>query len=320
MTDAPRTDTTGSALPAGTVDAHHHIWRRADLPWLDGPVVPRIFGPYEPIQRDYLIDEYRADAEPVGVDRSVYIQTNWPVERSFDEVVWVQDVADSSGWPHAIVGSADMFAPDCAGVFARLADRAPLLRGMRVQLHWHEVELYRFALAPDRMHDPVFRRNLALLPDYGWLFELQVFGQQMADAARLVAEHPDVTFVLVHAGMLESDDAGVVARWRAGLARLAEHQNVFVKLSGLGTFVRAVDVGVIAPIVGECLDVFGPHRCVWGSNFPVEKLWTQYAPLADAYARVFSSYDDDTRTAVFRTTAERLYRLGTESTPTTKDQ
>jgi predicted TIM-barrel fold metal-dependent hydrolase len=43
------------------IDAHHHIWRRRDLPWLDGPMQPRIFGPYEAIRRDYLIDEYLAD-------------------------------------------------------------------------------------------------------------------------------------------------------------------------------------------------------------------------------------------------------------------
>ena len=59
------------------VDAHHHIWRQADLPWLQGPMVPRIFGPYEPIRRDYPIEEFLADIAGSGVEKSVYVQTNW---------------------------------------------------------------------------------------------------------------------------------------------------------------------------------------------------------------------------------------------------
>ena len=59
------------------IDAHHHIWRQADLPWLDGPMQPRIFGPYEPIRRDYPISEYLADIAGSDVVRSVYVQANW---------------------------------------------------------------------------------------------------------------------------------------------------------------------------------------------------------------------------------------------------
>ena len=64
------------------IDAHHHIWRRRDLPWLMGPMRPRIFGPYEPIRRDYLVEDYLADATPCGVTHSVYVQANWPMAAS----------------------------------------------------------------------------------------------------------------------------------------------------------------------------------------------------------------------------------------------
>ena len=63
------------------VDTHHHIWRQADLPWLSGPMQPRIFGPYEPIRRDYPIQEYLGDLAGSGVTRSVYVQTNWANDR-----------------------------------------------------------------------------------------------------------------------------------------------------------------------------------------------------------------------------------------------
>ena len=68
-------------MPTPIIDAHHHIWRQADLPWLVGPMLPRIFGPYEPIRRDYPIAEYLADIAGTGVVKSVYVQANWAPAR-----------------------------------------------------------------------------------------------------------------------------------------------------------------------------------------------------------------------------------------------
>jgi predicted TIM-barrel fold metal-dependent hydrolase len=93
------------------------------------------------------------------------------------------------------------------------------------------------------------------------------------------------------------------------MAALADHDNVVVKLTGLGTFVRQVDSGLIEMITERCLELFGPDRCMWGSNFPVEKLWTGYGELLDAYRSCLSSYSDDTQAAVFGGTAARVYGL-----------
>ena len=68
------------------IDSHFHIWRQQDLPWLVGPMVPRIFGPYEPIRRDYPIEEFLDDQKDSGVDKAVYVQTNWAKDRFEDEV------------------------------------------------------------------------------------------------------------------------------------------------------------------------------------------------------------------------------------------
>jgi len=291
------------------VDAHHHIWRVQDLPWLSGPMVPRIFGPYEPLRRDYLAEEYIADATRAGIAQSVYVQANWPLERSIDEVRWVQSVHDATGWPHAIVGSADLFRDDAGEVFAAQAAASPLVRGTRLQLHWHEDERLRFASAPDRMHDPVLRRNVGRLAERGWLFELQVFPGQMADAAQLVAAFPDTTFVLVHTGMLESTADRHVAPWREGLERLAEHPNVVTKLTGQGTFVHRVDPELIALVADTALELFGADRCLWGTNFPVESLWTDLGTLVAAWQDALAGRPEPVRRAVLAGTARRVYGL-----------
>jgi predicted TIM-barrel fold metal-dependent hydrolase len=290
------------------VDGHHHIWRRDDLPWLSGPMQPRIFGPYEPIRRDYPIGEYRDDLAGSGVVRSVYVQTNWPNSRFEDETAWVQQTANANGWPHAIVAYADFSVDDVRPQLDRLA-RYPLVRGARMQLHWHENQLYRFAARPDLCTDPVIRRNIGRLADYGWSFDLQVFAPQMTDAANLAEACPDVTFVLQHAGMLEDLSPQGRAAWRAGMARLAACPNVVSKLSGLGTFIHRNDPAHIAEIVTDTVAIFGAGRCLFGSNFPIEKLWTSYRDLVGVFRSAAERLRPDQREAIFNTTAARVYRL-----------
>ena len=290
------------------IDAHHHIWRRTDLPWLSGPMRPRIFGPHEAIRRDYLVDEFLEDIASTGVTRSVYVQANWAPERFEDEVAWVEQVADESGWPHAIVGYADLLAEDVRPQLDRLA-RHPRIRGVRMQLHWHENEMYRFAPRPDLALDPVLQRNVARLAEFELVFDLQVFARQMAGAAELAAKCPEVTFVLQHAGMPEDLSPEGRAEWRAGMGVLAAQPNVFSKLSAFGTFIHRNDLDHIAQILRETVEVFGADRCLFGSNFPIEKLWTGYSTLLDAFLAASAPLDDAARAAIFEGTAMRVYRL-----------
>lgn len=290
------------------VDAHHHVWLRDRVPWLNGPMQPRIFGPYEAIRRDYTIEEFRADAAPSGVVASVYVQVNVAPGAEVDEVAWVESLARETGLPSAIVAFADLAQPDLDVLLDRhLA--AGLVRGIRQQLHWHANPLYRFAPRPDLMNDPAWRRGLARVAARGLLFELQVFESQFADCAALARALPEVTLVLMHAGMPEDLSDEGFARWRGGLGMLAAAPNVHVKLSGLGTFVHRVDPGLIARVCRETLDAFGPQRCLFGSNFPIEKLWTGYGELVDAWRDAVSALDPAAQRAIFHDNAARLYRL-----------
>ena len=290
------------------VDAHHHIWRQRDLPWLLGPMQPRIFGPYEPIRRDYTIEEYFGDIEGSGIAQSVYVQANWAPAQAVDEVAWVQAEADRTGFPHAIIGYADLRDPDVAGVL-KAQSRYPLLRGIRMQLHWHQNEQYRFADGPAVMNDPALRRNVALLADRGLVFELQIFTAQMEDGAGFAAAVPDVPMVLAHCGMPEDLTPEGWSAWREGMERLAAVPSVSVKLSGLGTFIHRLDRAHIERTVRETVALFGPERCLWGSNFPIEKLWADYASLVGTYRQVLTHLSEAEQAQIFEGTAQRLYRL-----------
>ena len=295
--------------PIATIDAHHHIWRLNDLPWLSGPQVPRIFGPYQPICRDYPIEEYRDDLAGCDIVKSIYIQTNWLAGQSLDEARWVQSVADRTGWPHGNVAHADLADPDAGTLIKQLAE-LPATRGIRQQLHWHANPQYRFAPRPDVMNDPAWRRGLALLAEHRLLFEIQIFASQMADGARLAKSFPETIFVLEHAGMLEDMSPQGLALWREGMERLAECPNVNVKLSGLGTFVHACREELMKFIVTETVTRFGADRCLFGSNFPIEKLWTDYGTLYRTFRRAIADLSDREQAAILHDTAARLYRLG----------
>jgi predicted TIM-barrel fold metal-dependent hydrolase len=290
------------------IDSHFHIWRQADLPWLSGPMQPRIFGPYEAIRRDYPMTEYLADLAGCGVEKAVYVQANWPVDRAVEEAAWIETMALETGWPQGLVAYADMTVADARPALDRLT-RFPRLRGIRQQLHWHENALYRFTSRPDLCADPALRRNVARLADYGLVFDLQVFAGQMAGAADLAASCPRVTFVLQHAGMLEDLSSAGRAAWRAGMALLAAQPNVVAKLSGFGTFIHRNDADHIGWLIGETVALLGADRCLWGSNFPIEKLWTSYAALLDAHRRGAGGLSATDQDAIFFNTARRVYRL-----------
>lgn len=290
------------------VDGHFHIWQQRDLPWLAGAVQPRIFGSYEPIRRDYPMEEYLRDASVAPIAKSVYVQANWAPQRFEEEVAWVQGVADRLGTPHGIVGFADFNATDVRPQLDRLLEY-PLLRGVRMQLHWHERPEFRFASGRDSVQGANLQRNIARLEGYGLPFELQVFPGQMPDAVQLVRLAPKIPFILTHAGMLVDRSADVLESWRQGLRALAAEPNVYCKLSGLGTFVHRVDEPLIEFIVNECVACFGANRCLFGSNFPVEKLWTDFHSLTQAYVLATNRLEAAACDELFSGTATRLYRL-----------
>jgi predicted TIM-barrel fold metal-dependent hydrolase len=290
------------------IDAHHHVWRLADIPWLHGPPVPRIFGEYGALRRDYPVAEFAAVARPLGVVGSVYIQINVAPGAEVAEVAWVQAEADRHGLPGAIVGFADLSAPGVASVLDQ-ETAFPALRGIRQQLHWHETPLYRFAPRPDVMREPAFRAGMAELARRGLTFDLQVFPGQMRDAADLAAEFPGVTFILQHAGMLVDRSEAGWAEWRTGMRLLAARPNVMAKLSGLGTFLRQCSVPLWRPVIQETLAMFGPSRCLFGSNYPIEMLWTEYPRVVEVTRECLHDLGPAERRAVLHDTARRIYRL-----------
>ena len=132
----------------------------------------------------------------------------------------------------------------------------------------------------------------------------------MADGAGLAQAFPEVIFVLEHAGMLEDMSPEGLQLWREGMMALAECPNVNVKLSGLGTFVHACREDLMNSSSWKPWRCSAPNAACIGSNFPIEKLWTDYATLYRNFRKAIADFGESEQAAILHDTAARLYRIG----------
>lgn len=290
------------------VDAHHHIWQRDRTPWLQGPTVPRIFGDYTAIKRDYLIEEFAADSAPHGVTQSVYVQVNVAPGDEVWEAEWAAEEGRRHGLVQAVTAFCDLADPAAPDVLDRLV-AINGVRGLRQQMHWHEQTLYRFQSDPARFLAPDWQAGLRQASRRGLHFELQVFPEQAEPALELIDAHPDTRFVLLHAGMPWDASAEGRSRWLNALRRFARRDNVVTKLSAFGTFSRSCDPQAWAEVIRPAVDIFGPDRCMWGSNFPIEKLWTTYGTLLGAVRAALDVFTAKEQADILGNNARTFYRI-----------
>jgi len=288
------------------VDTHHHIWLRKDVPWLAEPPIPRMFGDYFGIRRDYPVEEFMLDVQPQGVTKSVHVTANWG--RPLEESRWLQSIADKHGFPHGIVANADLTDPDI-DVKLKEQKQFPNMRGVRQMLYWDSDPVRQSVPRPDFCNAPEFRRGFALLEKHDLSFELQVYAGQAAYAAELIKAYPNVRIILVHAGMLTARNTQAIEQWRSALTTMAAFPNLHVKLSGLGMFNGGVTLPQARQVIRDTIQIFGIERTIYGSNFPLEKLHASYADFFGVYRTVLAEYSEAKQRAVLHDNAVKFYRL-----------
>jgi predicted TIM-barrel fold metal-dependent hydrolase len=138
---------------------------------------------------------------------------------------------------------------------------------------------------------------------------LQVYAGQAAYAAELIKAFPNVRMVLVHAGMLTARNAQAIDQWRSALTTMAAFPNLHVKLSGLGMYCGGVTLPQARQVIRDTIQIFGPERTIYGSNFPLEKLHASYADFIGDYRTVLAEYSKVEQRAVLHDNAVKFYRL-----------
>jgi predicted TIM-barrel fold metal-dependent hydrolase len=293
------------------VDPHVHLW---DL-WT------RIYPQFEKpspdggnaaICRSYLLEEYLGEGKGEFVSEGLVHVEAFPTD-PVKETATLAKVAETSPVPIVIVSYADLTAADFP---AQLDAHAayPIFRGIRQIVNQHSNPARSYGV-PDRLSHPNFLGGLKELGRRGLSFDLQLYPQQMEQAARMAAQAPDTRIVLNHAGMWADRNLAGWRQWKAGLRVLAAQPNISVKISGLGMMDAKWTTESIRPLVLETIEAFGVGRSMFASNFPVDKLFSDFPTVWRAFAAITEGFSDSERAGLFRDTARAIYRIPAASNP-----
>ena len=295
------------------VDAHMHLWDldKIRYPWLTPPLPVGITGDVHSIANTYLLDDYlrdaRGDTGNAQVTKVVHVEAGADPADSLKETRWLQSVADLQGFPHALVAHAELNNPKVEALLAEHASHRNV-RGIRQILNWH-ADPKKTYTPRDLLDDADWRKGFALLRKYNLSFDLQIYPSQMPAAAELASRHPDTPMILNHTGMPADRDAAGLQAWRAGMQSLAQQPNVAVKISGLAMLDWQWTTESLRPFVLQTLDIFGTERCLFASNFPVDRLFGSFARQYGAYRSLTATLSPTERARLFATNAERIYRI-----------
>lgn len=272
------------------IDAHQHFWRlaRGDYGWL----TPAL----KPIYRDVEPDELAPHLARHAIDGTVLVQAA-PTEA---ETAFMLGLAEEHGFIRGVVGWTDFAAEDAPARIAALA-RQPKLKGLRPMIQ--DIAEDGWMLRPELTD--AFRAMI----DNELVFDALVLPRHLDDLSRLLDRHPSLTCVIDHCAKPEIA-AGRFDDWARAMARLARGTGALCKLSGLVTEAGPDWTAErLAPFVGHVLDMFGPDRVVWGSDWPVSTLAARYDQWVAATDVLLSDLAEDGRAAILGGNAVRLYRL-----------
>jgi L-fuconolactonase len=310
------------------IDPHHHLWDRPN--------------------NRYALEELVADSAAHRVQQTVFIEcssmyrTDSPTEfKPIGETEYVQGVAAVSASGRfgdiracsGIVGTADLRLGDrvVPVLEAQLAASPNRFRGVRHRAAWPERRPVP-AGQPEAMEhlllDADFRKGFRHLREYAMSFEAWVFHPDIPDVADLSRAFPDTTIILNHLGgpVLGGEFPGsnqeIFAAWQRDIAAVAQSPNVVVKLGGIQMPVNGFNwhtrqrppssdelVAATSPWYLHAIEAFGPARCMFESNFPVDRASCSYDVLWNQFKKLTKQFRSDERSAMFFGTAARTYRL-----------
>ena len=299
--DASAASEEASVAAIPFIDTHVHFYDlqhpSLEYGWLQAGVKHHILEAVEPIQAQrYWADDWLAESRFANVVKSIHVECAVGTPDPVEETRWLQAFADRLGHPHGIVAEVHLARPDAEEVLDRHLE-CPNLRGVR-DFGEGDYEL-----------DPAWRRGFAHLARHDLVACLDSGPERYANVKALADAFPDTRISLDHAGLPLRRDEEYLALWRRQIASLAEAPNVIVKVSALGMGDPRWTVDSMRPLVLHCIESFGVERTVFGTNWPVDRLFSSYPDVIDAYATIISDFSASEQTAMFSANAERYFRI-----------
>jgi L-fuconolactonase len=283
-----------SAAKLAAIDAHHHFWdpEKGDYPWMVGPVLP--------IRRVFTPDDMRPLLAPAGVQKTILVQTWSSLQESRDFLA----LAEATDFIAGVVAWVDLTAPDVGERLDALLNGpgGKWLVGIRHQVH-DEVD-------PRWLCWPDVWRGLRAVQSRGLVYDLLIRPREMVAALETVRALPDLRFVIDHIAKPEIARQGF-SRWSKLMTPFGQEANVWCKLSGMVTEAdwKNWTPDQITPYIDDVLRIFGPARCMMGTDWPVSLLASDYGRTVDLVRNAIAGLDEKSQRAVLWGTAVEAYRL-----------
>ena len=295
------------------VDAHHHLWDlghpRLKYPSLQGPPDTEFFlGDNSEIRKTYLPPDFRRDSARHNVVATVHCEAECHRDYQVDESEWLMQMHDEHGMPNAIVGHAWFDEDNSEEVLARQA-AIPLMRGIRSKPAVAASKETMTPGAPRTMQDDRWLQGLALLEKYDLSWDLRVPTWHLEEAAEVARAFPELRICLNHTGFPWDRSEAGLDMWRSGMQALAACPNVVTKISCLCLLDGAWRLEENRPIVLETIAMFGAERCMFASNFPVDRLRASYDMIYDSFKTIAADLPRADQEQLFSKTATSFYRI-----------
>jgi predicted TIM-barrel fold metal-dependent hydrolase len=295
------------------IETHHHLWElgRFRYDWLvdelrpDGSIGPvmdngPVLGDYRMIRQDWPMDRLLKEFYGSNVIRSVHVEAAYAGPDPVEETIWLDSVAERYGYPHALVVFLDVERPGADEALERHLDASARVRGVRPRGH------------PADRRSAAFRESMTALAKNGLSYELNASPGALLAGRDAAKQFPDTHVILGHAGFPLKRTREYFDQWRSEMSALAEVPSVACKVSGLGMVDHGWSVDSITPWVLHCIDAFGPERIMFGTNWPVDVIFSSYLRQVDAYRWIIAraGFSRDEQEAMLFRNAERFYGLG----------
>jgi predicted TIM-barrel fold metal-dependent hydrolase len=289
------------------IDAHHHLWdlEQINYPWLMAKGEKRFFGQPDPIRKNYLVNDFCHDHQNKIV-KSVHIQVGAVKQDEIKETAWIEECSlnSSSNFPAKAVVSIDMLSDDVATQIAKHKQYS-VTQGVR---HIIGKSAEENKTLPSFDSTKWFNA-LTLLQNNKLSFDLQLTEEQYLPVFEVLKQLPELKVVICHLGSPWDQSPQGFANWQLAMKKFASLPNCTMKLSGFSMFNHGMNKDMFLQYAHEAIKIFSPQRCMFGSNFPVDKLYISYQALFELWQKIVDQYNPDEAHYLTYETANLFYQI-----------
>jgi len=292
------------------IDTHHHLWDPTTnkYDWLTAPG-------HEVFNKVYLHKQFEQDISNLNLIKSVHVQAEINLSETIYETQWLQDYYNNQSLhdrklPNAIIGFADFLDIKVEQILQEHL-KYPNFRGIRQILNFDKNNNNISHATFDYLKNDLWIKNFGLLKKFDLLFDLSILINQTEDAENLIKKYDSTLFIINHTLCPHDINNENINLWLDKIKILSKYENVAIKLSGFGEFNSNWTTESIKPLILYSIENFGINRCMFGTNFPVDKFLSNasYEDYWKAYLKITQNFSEDEINNLFYKNAEKFYKI-----------